>query len=100
MSDQEKELYQKKMEAKLDEWNARINQMKAKAQQADVEARMEIMDRVHALEQQRDSFKARLEEFKNTSGEAWKDVQSGLEGAFSEMKTAVESAMARFMSPD
>lgn len=100
MNDQSKELYQKKMEAKLDEWNARLDEMKAKAQQADAEARIEIMDQVEALRQNRDSFREKLEALKETGGDAWKDIQVGLDNAYSEMKTSLERAMARFGSPD
>jgi len=100
MNDQSKELYQKKMEAKLDEWNARIDEMKAKAQQADAEARIEIMDQVEALRQNRDSFREKLDALKETGGDAWKDIQAGLDNAYSEMKTSLERAMGRFGSPD
>jgi uncharacterized coiled-coil DUF342 family protein len=100
MNDQSKELYQKKMEAKLDEWNARIDELKAKAQQADAEARIEIMDQVEALRQNRDSFREKLEALKETGGDAWKDIQTGLDNAYSQMKASIERAMGRFGSPD
>jgi hypothetical protein len=44
-----KEAYQKKLQAQLDEWNAEIEQLKAKADKAEAESQLEYYKKIEEL---------------------------------------------------
>ena len=60
MSD--KELYQQKMQAKLDEWKAEVDKLKAKASGASADAQLEMNKQIKALESKIEEGKAKLSE--------------------------------------
>jgi len=90
------EAYQEKMEAQLKLLSARIDELKAKAQKAKTEAKIEYMEGLDALEKKRNDVKTRLEEVKKVGKSAGKDLKAGIEASLFDLKKAVESALARF----
>ncbi len=96
MNETKKDAYQQKMEAQLKEWDALIDQLRARAEQANAEAKIEYMNRVEELQGKRNTLQEKLDKMKNSSGDAWKDLKAGVENAFSDLKISVESAIDRF----
>ena len=64
-----KEAYLKKAHAKLDEWNADLDKMKAKLSAADADAKVKLNDTVKKLETQRDEMKQKLVELERADDE-------------------------------
>lgn len=91
-----KDDYQQKLEAKLEEWNAELDKLRAKAKGAEADAEREINKEVAQLEERRERARARLEELRAASDDAWHDFKAGAERAFDEMSEAVRQAVARF----
>ena len=89
-------LYQQKAEAELREITAKIEQLKAKADQAGSDARLELNKRLESLKTDKDRMKARLAEMKNASAEAWVDLKAVVDRAISDLKTAINAAVERF----
>jgi len=92
-----RDAYVKKIQAKLDEWNAEIDKLEAKVDQADAEGRAALQKQIESLRGKRKETEEKLEEVKQTSGEAWKDVKVGLEVSARAMGEAVKSAVSRFL---
>lgn len=91
-----KEAYEKKMQARLDEWSAEIDVLKAKADTAKADARVEYYKQVEELKIKKQAAKAKLAELRKAGDGAWEDLKTGLESAWDSMEKAVKSAASRF----
>lgn len=91
-----KEAYQDKLKAQLDEWSAEIAKLRAKAEQAQADARLKYLKEVEDLRVHQAKAEAQLHELQRAQGEAWKDMKSGVESAWDEMGDAMKRAWSRF----
>jgi len=88
--------YIAKLKAQLDEWNAQLEQLETKGQNAKAEAQSEYEDQLAALRHRRDEAYQKLDELTQASGDAWEDLQQGCDKAFTALKEGVERAWAHF----
>ncbi len=88
--------YQEKLDAQLEEWNAQISLLRAKADKAKAEAKIEYYEIIKTLQLKQDNAKAKLQELKAAGDEAWEDLKAGAEKAWAEIKTAFDSAASKF----
>lgn len=91
-----KQAYEKKVQAQLDEWSAEMNKLKAKAEQADADARLELNDEIDELEAKRKAAEEKFEELKSAGDDAWEDVKQGIDVATGALGSSLRSAMSRF----
>ncbi|GJL75670.1 coiled coil domain-containing protein [Nitrosomonas sp.] len=92
----DKEAYLQKVQAKLDEWDAEINKLKAKMSGASADAKIEMNKQIESLESERSEVRQKYEELKNASGDAWKDVRDGMETAWNRVSDSFKRAADRF----
>jgi septal ring factor EnvC (AmiA/AmiB activator) len=92
----EKELYQQKKQAQLDEWKAEVDKFKAKASGASADAQLELNQQIKSLEGKIEEGKAKLAEIVDASEDAWESIKEGLESAWDSMKSAFSDAAAKF----
>ncbi|MHC5212109.1 MAG: sll1863 family stress response protein [Planctomycetota bacterium] len=88
----EREAYLEKLKARLDEWNARIAVLEARANQSKAEVKRRYAEQVAALKRQRDEVRVRVDKLRKTSGDAWRDVRRGIEEAGERLGDALERA--------
>ena len=88
--------YEEKLDAQLEEWNAQIALLKARADKAKAEARIEYNKSIEALQHRQDEARAKLRELKTSSDEAWEDIKASAEKVWDEVKAAFHSAASRF----
>lgn len=91
-----KDAYQQKLEAKLREWNAEIERMQAKAEQAEADARVRYQSEIRRLEEERARAEAKLEELRQSSDEAWDELKHGMENAWASLEDAMKRARDKF----
>lgn len=91
-----KEAYEKKLEAQLDEWNAKIDVLKAKAQRAGADAKVDYEETIEDLQQKRAAAKSKLQDLREASDDAWDDLKEGVEQAWDNLGQAVSRATERF----
>lgn len=91
-----KEAYEKKLQAQLDEWNAEIAKLKAKADKAEAEARIEYYNKVEELRAMQETARSKLAEIKAAGDDAWQDLKEGLDQAWEDLGKAVKAARSRF----
>ncbi|RLK50430.1 hypothetical protein DFR31_0326 [Alkalispirillum mobile] len=94
MSD--KNEYVEKMKARLDEWNADISKLQAKARQAEADAKIRYEEQLRELRKQRDHAEEKLKEVQASSEEAWREMRAGMEKAWDDVSEAFRNAMNRF----
>lgn len=70
--------------------------LKARAEELEGDARQRIDETIASLETQTEAFRSRMNELKNTSGEAWEDMQAGLKSASEELEAAYQNAIDEF----
>ena len=91
-----KNSYQQKFEAQLNEWKAEISTLKAKADKADAQARIEMNKNIDKLRKKRDDLQNKLEQFKKAGEDGWKDLKEGLDSAGKTLTQALSSAKSKF----
>jgi hypothetical protein len=91
-----KEAYQQKLAAQLKEWDAKLDQLSAKAQKATAEARIKYENELEVLKGKRAAAHKKFEELGKRSENAWEDMKGGVENVWDEMNKAIEKLTARF----
>ena len=76
------------MEKQLKEWGAKLDALVAKADTAGKEAGVDHRKRIDDLKAKYRVAQSKLDELKATSGEKWKAVDTGLQGAWNELRSA------------
>lgn len=92
-----RDAYVKMMKAKLDEWNADIAKLEAKAQKNQAKVQKEFQKQVDNLKAQRKSAEEKLDDMQQVSEDAWKDLKIGVEHAADSLADALRSATSRFL---
>jgi len=95
MNDKRK-AYEEKLDAQLKEWSAQIALLKAKADNAKADAKIEYYKTIEALQRKQNEAKTKLQELKTAGDEAWEDLKTGAEKAWAEVKTAFHDAISKF----
>jgi len=91
-----KQAYEAKVKAQLDNLNAQIDQMKAKAAEANADAAIEYNKMIEDLTSKRNTAQAQLDEIGKASEDAWEDLKVGFESAWNDLNVAFKSAMDKF----
>ena len=92
----DKEAYIRKLHAKIDEWNADIDKLTAKASQVEAESRIEYQKQIEAIKSKRDDIEKKAAEISHSGGEAIGDLKAGIDLAWEAMNEAIKSAASRF----
>jgi hypothetical protein len=93
---EKRKAYEEKFDAQLDEWNAQIALLKARADKAKAEAKIEYYKTIETLQHRQDEAGTKLHELKTAGDEAWEDLKTGAEKAWAEVKTAFHEATSKF----
>jgi uncharacterized coiled-coil DUF342 family protein len=91
-----KEEYQEKLQERLNILNAEIDKFHAMAEKAGAEARLEYYEKLDELKDMQLKAIDRLAELKESSDEAWEDLTTGMESAWTIFEDAVKTAISRY----
>lgn len=92
----DKQAYEKKLQAQLDEWSAEIDRLKAKASDLEADAQLEYNSRVESLITMQEAASERLEELRKAGDDAWEDLKGGADEAWTKLEEAFLQAKSRF----
>lgn len=95
MNDKRK-AYEEKLDAQLKEWSAQIALLKAKADGARADLKIDYYKTIEALQRKNDEARTKLQALKTSGDEAWEDLKIGAEKVWSEVKAAYHDASSRF----
>lgn len=93
-----KEDYQKKMEAQLKEWSARIDVLKAKADKASAAAKVELQEQTEKLKALEISAREHVAKLQDATTTAWNEVRADVTDKWNQVSGAVEALWARVSS--
>lgn len=88
--------YVRKMQAKLEEWNAEIDTLSAKAGEVTADLKKEYSEQIDILKAKQAVARQKIEELQQAGESAWVDLKSGMELAWTAMGEAIDSARSRF----
>lgn len=88
--------YIRKMQAKLDEWDAEIDTLTAKAAEVTADIKIEYNEQIESLKAKQAAARQKIEELQQAGESAWEDLRSGIELAWTAIGEAIDSARSRF----
>jgi hypothetical protein len=88
--------YEEKLDAQLEEWNAQIALLKARADKGKAEAKIEYYKTIEALQRKQDEARTKLHALKTAGDEAWEDLKAEAETAWTELKSAFHESISKF----
>lgn len=91
-----KQAYEEKFTAQLDELNAKIDVLKAKAKQAEASLKADYYETIEDLLKKRSEAQSKLETLRDAGDGAWEDMKQGVEESWTTFAAAVKSAASRF----
>jgi hypothetical protein len=89
---------EEKLDAQLNEWNAQIDLLKAKADKAKTEAKIvyyNFYNTIEDLQRRQKDMRAKLHELKTAGDGAWEDIKTGAEKAYGEVNSAFIDAISK-----
>jgi uncharacterized coiled-coil DUF342 family protein len=88
--------YIRRMQTKLEELNAEIDRLSAKAGEVKADVKNEYNEQIAALKARQTVARQKIEELQKAGESAWEDLKSGIELAWTAMGEAIDSARSRF----
>ncbi len=99
MDDAKRKAYQDRLAARIKEWEAKIDQLAARAHRAEADLRVKLNDEESDLRKRLDEAKSRLRELREASGEGWEEIRAGAEKLWADMKEAWERSAKKAPPP-
>ena len=91
----ERELYIKKFEAKIDEWKAEAQALRARTEGASADAQLQAKRELDGVERQIDDAEKRLDELREAGDDAWTSIKDGADAAWSSLSEGFSKAADR-----
>ncbi len=91
----DRELYQQKLQAQLDEWKAELDKLKAKAAGASADLQLKMKPEIEKAERRLEEGRKKFSKLGEVSDEAWESAREGLESVWGSLKSAFDEATRR-----
>lgn len=98
MTNENRNEFESRLENEIDIMDARIEELKAKFKKAGADAKIKYQQQLDEIEEKRADMKMRLQELRNASNDAWKQISTGLEKAANDLKDAVSNVYNKLKS--
>ena len=92
----ERDAYVEKLKEQMDEWNAEIDKLQARADEAQTDARAAYLQHLAQLQSKRQVLKEKMTELHQAAESAWEDVKKGVDRAQKILGESIQSAKSRF----
>jgi len=93
---EKRDAYVQKLKAKLDEWNADVDNLATKAERVDAEAKTECHRRLEDLRTRRMEFEKQIAQLQQAGEGPWEDLKAGLENSWQIFKASFSKAKSEF----
>ena len=91
-----REEYIEQLKEKLDEWNAKLDELKLQAKLGEMENREKLELEFENYQARRDEVRAKLEKMRASGEDAFQDLRQGAEQAFEALKESFHNARSHF----
>jgi hypothetical protein len=96
MMNDKRDAYVAKLKARLDVWNAELNQLEARTHEVRADVRIKYQEQADNLRHRRDQAKLKLTEMQNATGNAWEELRRGADDAWHRLEEAGAKAAVAF----
>lgn len=93
-----KDEYVSQMQAKLDEWNAEIDELEARARKNQAQAAPGYNERLSELRAKKNEMSEQLKEIQSATGDAWQSLKLGTETMWKNLKTTLRESKDAFLA--
>jgi uncharacterized protein YdeI (YjbR/CyaY-like superfamily) len=91
-----KDEYVAMMQAKLDEWNAHIDELEARARKEKARAAQLRHERVAELTRKRNEVQTQLQKIRQASEDGWESLKAGVETVWKDVTTTFQESKDAF----
>ncbi len=77
----QRDAYIKKLEAQMDAWDAKIEELKAQGKSAQADAELNTNKQLEDLRELREQVRKELDRLRDSSDHAWEDIKQGADAA-------------------
>jgi DNA-binding transcriptional regulator GbsR (MarR family) len=88
--------FREQAEARLAEYEKNIDQLQAKAEKLEGDAKAKAEQQLTQLRQKRDAAAEKLKELGSSGGNAWEQIKSGVEAALEDLGNTYQKVAAEF----
>lgn len=92
--------YLEKLKSNLDEWNAEIGKMEARAREAQADAKAQYEKQLASMREMHADAQKKFAEMQSSTAEAWDVMLKGSEQAWKTWMSAFEDARSKFKPKD
>lgn len=82
---EKKRIYIEKLQAQIKEWDAKLNLLKAKADNASADVKIKTMKHAEKVKQQKERIEDQLDKLQEAGEDVWEDIKNGLDDAQEEL---------------
>lgn len=91
-----KQAHQQELRARLDQWQATIDGLEARADEIRGDAKIQLHRTVDQLRAHQTLAQHRLDNLQQAGDDAWDDLKSGIDVTWKKLGNAIDSAVSRF----
>jgi len=91
--------FRQETEDKLAQYKKDIDQLQAKAERLEGNARTKAEQQLEVLRQKRDEVSEKLKDLSSSSADAWGQIKSGVDAALADLGSAYQKAVNEFGKP-
>lgn len=88
--------YEKKFQARFDQWRAKVDELSAKACESAADSKIKSGQAVEEVRRKFKTYVDDLKKLKNAGGDAWRDVAEGCEQSWHAFKESLDRAKRHF----
>ena len=91
-----RDLYRQKYEAQLREWEAKVEEMRARSDKLDAQSRLDMKTYFDAADARCQTARSKLRDMADAAEDTWEELKGNAENTWNEFKAAVEGAYDAF----
>lgn len=95
LSPEEREAYRDKIKAELRQWEARLEELRGKKQEAEADARLKLNRQLREASEQREEAIRKLRALERRRGLLWRDTKERLQSLADRMRETLREAARR-----
>ena len=92
----EKQAYRKKIQSRMEQWNAEIDKLEAHADRAQADLQLEYYEELKKLRALQEEARRKLEALEDAGDDAWEGFRDDVDNAINAVERAVNIAGTRF----
>jgi predicted nucleic acid-binding Zn-ribbon protein len=91
-----RDAYVKKLKDRIDDWNAQIDKLSAKVDQADSKVKAEYRRRLEDARKKRKELEDKIAAMQQSGEGAWEALKDGIENSWEQLKAGLSKAKSEF----